>query len=403
MRIDKCCPIGRSPFSFFALGTVALVLFIGTIACDGTGAEGGREDEEFVEEVSEEEAAATMAQVLIDRGLVEPSSTEGGTSSSGAKTSDDPVFDALGAADYVLAQFNERGTLMLRLWVGPDRQLIPNGEWRDANPDACEGRLRYMKAPTHLLNFKVPPSIREITVQYIEVETGKIIEQQTGRSDGDDWLREAITMALDDLIVRFKKAESPCGAKIRLDMIFESMIKEEVTYEEDETYTTTYEVELETELDFVDIIELSDEEEDWYEGYGELVYTQFTSSEYGTCTVSDGGQWGTFELTIPETAADPVGSIEMRMNDGEGEGGTAVCSATDERVPPTWGASFAWLHQGEFKPDPLHYLVRDWKAVTDDSDVIARKVYDQTLTDHSDGDTVILTEKTTIELRRRSE
>lgn len=181
-------------FSIISVATVFLALVAATpSAAQQDGGAPGPSG------ISEEEAAAVVAQAMRERGLTPPPGS------------------ALSLEDY-LSTREGGATRHVSLWVGPEGHIIPSQEWRDAHPDYCEGKGRYMKGAAKLVNFKLSrvPGGHYAFMQLIDVETGLIEGQREGQGSGG---AGGLADALDDAWHGggANPLTEPCGRKIEED------------------------------------------------------------------------------------------------------------------------------------------------------------------------------------------
>lgn len=357
------------------LGVLPYLLLLVIVGCtDNTSG-----PEETDAEISEEVAVGTLVDFLEDRDLISDFVSNKGITTDEVSTN---------ITNYINWDVNDSGTPVMKLWLGPNDQLIPNPEWQDVNKNACKNEYSYMKGGIKLLNIKIHTSVKEVTIQYIDIETGVIEKEQMGQGDGQNWLYDAIDKAWDKFTyLPIEPAGDPCGEEIKLKIKFNSEIEANPA----DGLTTFDHVTAEFELTFLEAFF----DDDAYEGEGNLHWIEYTSSVDGTCNPPD-GRMKILSLTLPginEEASDADG-IEMILQFDD----MTLQSECLPYFPVGWLTIHFDEADGTLDMDPIAYVIKDWEKILDFNGVIAQKTYDRSETLVVDGESFTYTEYTTIKI-----
>lgn len=370
---------------------LTFTLFLGISGCSNpSGSDEEEEKEEQVTEITEEKAVENLVQFLTELDLA-PDSDE-------SKEKTFLTTSSAGIDDYISTDETDNGTLQLKLWIGPDGHIIPGPEWRDNNPDFCKNQNRYMKGAVKLINIKVHATVQEVTIQYIDVETGVIDQQQMGSGSGDQWLLEALNDAWNKMDVTLNPASGPCGDMMRMQVTFRSEIEADGTYVEGKTAIIFDHVAAEFNLTL-------HENESGYKGRGDLRWEEFyvIGGDYAfeNCNIPD-AEMIVHDLKLPGMKEGTTEEIEMVI--GFDEFQPPVCEGA--QLVNMFEIGWMTLHfENEANlPEPDEFLILNWEISEQDEGTIATKRYDRTVTlTSSEGDPVYYTEKTVIEIRQNDD
>jgi DNA-binding beta-propeller fold protein YncE len=372
-------------------------------------ADGGNSDSGASVTISEQAGLNAVTSALQSLGLA----PQGGTTTTGTLSSQTVSRQAggdLSEQDYVGTEVDADGDRRLRMWIGPDGNIIPDGAWRQANSDYCADQNRYLKPAKKLLNIKVyaVPDGYFAFAQYIDLATGKIAEQREGEASG---LERAIKRALNrldsSLDTPLGSATGPCGEKRTADLTFR--FETEFT----EEYRFKFPNEPRPTLDrFTQHATAS----------GALSYNDQKGYFEGSARL----QWKTYEADeiwpdrpYLECEAPTTGTVEIIYRaDADGTNATdatLVFSGVEDtpctQENPTIGfvhdvskwreLPYYWreFHDHEYDKNTGEFTIQGWKSGSGDPQVVARKGYDFTETPSLEGGSREYSETTTIEIR----
>ncbi|NIT59959.1 MAG: hypothetical protein GWN00_28190 [Aliifodinibius sp.] len=396
------------------ISAFSIALLVSLTACGdkSTGPETPQGDK-----LTESMAVTAVKEVFKERGLYSNSS---GQSKTGQMS--DEESNVLGFGKYYDVDLDlEGGRIDVTFDVGSEGNIIPDGEWRDNNPDFCREKNRFMQGAKKQLNYKVFPFNDgwDVFVQYIDVPTNEVENQREGQSPDPnlEGLEDAINNAMDNFEPDVKPATNGCGEKFPLKLVLTSNTKIEGIYDPQRGTTMGIvaedEVELEVPLTY-------NNQQQAYEGSGQLRWLAYELSTDGPqqidCPLPDSDPTG-----IPKFYDGTVDSLKQGnkvmyvRSEGSGWGlPLPVCTITLEDGT-TYDAQgftpipfpFVWnvlqppaIAQIEKSDQSMFaYEIKQWQDVPGNDEVIARRVYDRTET----GDTLgfkTYTEKTTMEIRR---
>ncbi len=145
-------------------------------------------------DITKDEAATAVQDVLAERGLFPSAGSSANLSAASQQTAGIP--SSVGYMDYVDVDIDGDGRIDVTFDIGPDGNIIPQGDWRDENPDFCREKIRFMKGAQKNLNFKIFPFSDgwSVFVQYIDVPTTKVENQREGQAPSPnlDGLKNAL-------------------------------------------------------------------------------------------------------------------------------------------------------------------------------------------------------------------
>lgn len=331
--------------------------------------------------VTNTEAAETITQVMQERGLITAAPGAKAARPDNTATASAAGAPALTIDDYMTVDVDDAGERRVHFDIGPDGHIIPSGAWRDANPNYCKEKNRFMKGAVKRLQFKMFKAADGylVYIQYIDVATGVTENQQEGEAAT---LKAAVDEAWDKFQVEIKPATGPCGRPKGLTLVLDSRVREE----KGAVYATER-VEAS--------ISLTPTAGGGYEGSGALTWTEASfgdATETIQCTVPDGSLTVT-TLSLPEAGEAPGDIVlDYRIEVALGSCGPIT------PYPTIWKPIWIVLHQDEVIDGTLR--ITAWDTDTGDEAVLARKVYDRSQSySTDDGGTVTVTEATTVELR----
>lgn len=370
--------INRHLFHFFLSALIVLVTSCSSSTSSGTEPDPEPEPEPQPEEVSEQQAIETIIQVIQDSGLTFPSLEE----SSKRKA------DGLSAMDYVQTGSTTEGLIELKLWIGPDGNIIPKPSWQESNKDFCKSQGRYMKNAVKQLTFTILSPTHEVQLNYIDIETGKIEESVIGEAGGDDanWLPNSMSDAWSQMQnkVSIGGAVGACGDKMEMQIQFSSEITTDLTTDSEEPIVYFEHIEATFPLEF-------DEDKSAYTGKGNLEWTAWEFNGRQGDNAPVGKSLEIVQLVTPSLDNPDYDEPALELELPGFEDGT-----------PLINLSWPLIHnykQNE-EGDNYTYIITGWDVQSDDASVIMTKTFDRTENYTVDGDPVEITEYTTIEIVR---
>lgn len=346
-------------------------------------------------------AAATIAADTAEDAAVGVLQNQGTGSQAQGVTMPAAIADGPAISNYVGTEVDANGYRRIKMWIGPDGNIIPLGTWRDANPGFC-GQNEAMKGAVNLLNIKVYPvgDSYFAFAQYIDVATGKIQEQREGVSSN---LQDAINQARNNLNTPVGGATSPCEEVApELRFRFETEFTE--TFTDDETnWVTTYQQEVVAS--------------------GPLTYNASKGQFKGSATLD----WKTHEasdsdprfeyVNCPAPATGKVEIIYPAGQDGNPDvSGDAEIDFLNVEDPPCEGRDTAGgalfddptLHELPFYWEKHHgheydaqtgtFTVDAWQPAPTADSIVAQKFYDFTDTFTNEDGSIVYAETTTIRI-----
>lgn len=332
--------------------------------------------------------------VLQDLGLAAQSQGLVRTMANGSKP---------GVRDYVTTEVDDDGYRRVRMWIGPGGNIIPSGEWRDAHPDYC-GQNERLKGAVNLLNIKVYPvdDTYFAFAQYIDVSTGKILEQREGQ-DAD--LQDAINEAWNNLNTSVGATTSPCE-QIDQDFrfSFRTEFSEKLTIDSGEVRTDKQAISASGPLTY-------NSEESQFEGSAELSWTTYyknTSASgfgYVECSAPSTGKVDITYKSGPD--AKPTDSVEAEIDFVDVENPDCASKDTldsllDDQLSHELPYYWQQHHPEAFNANTGTFTIEDWKSVPSSESSVAEKRYDFTDTDDSsfESSTLVYEEDTTIRIMK---
>ena len=365
------------------------------------------------EKLTESMAVTAIKEVFKERGLYSDSS---GQFKTGHMS--DEESNVLGFGKYYDVDLDlEGGRIDVTFDVGSEGNIIPDGEWRDNNPDFCQDKNRFMQGAKKQLNYKVFPFNDgwDVFVQYIDVPTSEIENQREGQSPDPnlEGLKDAINNAMDNFEPDVKPATEPCGEKFPLKFVLTSHTTlEGVNTPEGGTADITIEDEVEAEVD----LRYNDQKK-MYEGSGEIKWVEYDvrapeSSQQIDCALPESQ-----DFNIPRFYDGTVDSLNQGnelIHIGPIEWGIPrpTCTVTYDNKSTSTQFFKAFSYVWGTVPSPTLtqitepgqniyvYAIENWQEFPNNSDVIARRKYDRTETADTLGFKKY-TEQTTMEIRRR--
>lgn len=364
---------------------------------DGNEGTGGQADP-----IPEEKAVEALVAVLENRGLA-PTASASARTLKPAQSPDEPTVE-----DYIETEVASDGDRTLTMNIGPDGNLIPTGEWRDANADYCGEQDRYVKGAVKRLEIKVfeRDGVYNAFAQYIDIESGGIEEQRKTTSSG---LQDAINTAWGKLNTAIGPATDPCGAQRGYSLHFEATIVFEGTGSDG--------LAGKTEEDVTATIPLSyNEEKGYFEGTGEITWGRF---EFTTTSPDVSVRCGTpppADMNVVFRAGEkdtPVkemtGSVEFFDIQPAPCQVTASGVTTEQDFAPSLQNVWTVLHADELDPSSYlpapsgsvgYFTMEEWQPASGTESIIARTTYDRSKTASGPESSGTFTEDTTVEFRR---
>lgn len=369
-----CSFITSKRFSGNAILGLLMLVTLG--ACSDNDSSSNSEEPE--QTISEQQAIDAMVKVLEKRSLALKTIPTDQFNKEANKGSGPPQTE-----DYVSTSIADDGDREIVLNIDSEGNLIPSAGWRDANPNYCSDKDKFMKAPVKQLVFKVftLPDGYDAFVQYIDIATGKVEEQQEAESSSLD---EAMNKAWRKLNQSVGKATDPCGDEAGFKLVFTSKTTFEAS-EDGDVSTTIEKVTAEIPLTY-------NQDRAFFEGNGKLTWKRFdaanSSSVTYDCDLPPDADFNViFKAGNKETPADSMeGSIEFynveKCPCEVTADGNTVESPFISKLPTVW----LTLHKDQLddityptNPDRNigYFTLKDWQSVPANDNVIAETSYDQ--------------------------
>lgn len=305
--------------------------------------------------------------------------------------------------DYVASEVDSNGYRRIRMWIGPEGGIIPTGEWRDAHAGYCSGPNEAMKGAERLFNIKVYPVADSYFAfaQYIDVATGKILEQREGQASD---LQDAIDQAWDNMNTPIGTTTGPC-VELADDyrFSFRTEFSEKVTIDGG-VRADIQEITASGPLTY-------DSQQGQFEGSAELnwqkydKYTDYPGFGYVDCDVPS---TGSIEI-VYEAGPDgqPTDSVTAEIDFLNVENPSCAQKNTldsllDDQV--MYEMPFYWEHHHEAAYDAGTgtFTLDDWQSVPAADSIVAQKRYDITDTESFSfgvSSSLVYEEETTIRIK----
>ncbi|GAA5522511.1 hypothetical protein Asal01_02472 [Fodinibius salicampi] len=380
---------GKEYTLFFLL--LSLAIFPITTACsNSTGSEPD------TEQLTEERAIETLIQVIHDAGLYFPSKNKQSSKNKGLDTKDLSDIN-LFATDYIDTDINDAGNLKVRLWLGPDGNIIPKPDWQAANPNICSKNGQYMEPARTLLEFTIFADSKSVQFNYIDIATGKIEKSVMAEPELPDpnWLVNAMSEAWNKMQQQsdIKDATTPCGDIMDLQVHLKTKITTTITTETEED-----EVNIDVHVDSLQAnFELSfDEDDNYYDGYGpiERHYSYPGPTGNGSCTTPNRAI-DVEELTKPWSQDGSPEAVIRLFGDGSL---TKECGIAQEQQ---YVFPLAWQKLNNVQWYYGSFTISNWEMMSTTSEILMQKVLDRTVTEDTGIGLVQITEKGIIEIRKK--
>ena len=301
---------------------------------------------------------------------------------------------------YVGTAVDANGYRRIKMWIGPNGNIIPTGTWRDAHGNYCS-QGKALKGAVNLLNIKVYPvgDGYFAFAQYIDVATGKILEQREGE---DSDLQDAINQAWNNLNTPVGGPANPCE-KVDPDyrFRFKTKFSQELTTDTGIVRTDKQEIVASDKLTY-------DDQAGHFKGSATLSwkthYLNTTNLSYVKCSPPSSG---TVEIIYPadkDGKPDVSGSAKIKFVNVTPECAdkdsldTLLDDQLSHEIP------FYWEQRHEKEHDSgTTFTIDAWQTAPDMDSIVAQKLYDFTDTytfdlSGSGGWTVVYSEDTTIRI-----
>jgi len=355
--------------------TLAFALLFALPACDSSGSE-----DKDPTAVAEQEAVDAVKQAIENKGWEIPSKSSG-TAQISTKKDNEPTI-----LDYIETDVQDSGARQVYMLVGPDGQVIPNSEWQSDNQNRCrQESLRYLKAAKKWFSFSMFDYGGDYLVksQYIDIETGKIEEQQDAEHSS---LVEATINAWDKIQnkVAVKEPADYCGDKIsNITLTFNSITRQEHIPDAGAQFSRTVKEEVKAEIELT-----YEEQDDMYVGSGDLEWANFDDSELD-CGLPPPAQVKVHKFVYRNPATENGDTeLQIQLRDMK-----RVSCGESYGIYPDFSFSWWLLHRDEIhkKVELDNYLItieyiyalHDWEAV--EASPVAQKQYDHSKTiEHED-------------------
>ena len=392
--------------------TVFLIASLLLLSC-GSDSTGPKEQQP---ELTKAKAVTAISEVFRDRGLYSNSSEQMiGDKSRENSSSTLPSFDSYFDAEYD----SESGRVDVSFDIGPEGGIIPNGSWRDSNPDHCREKIRYMKGAKKKLNYKVF-SFNDgwnVFVQYIDVGTGEVENQREGQDadPGLEGLKDAIDNSMDNFEPDIKPATGPCGEKFPLKLVLTSNTTIEGIYDPQNGTNNNIVVEDQVRAE---IALAYNEQKHAYEGSGKLNWSKYdvrfpespnttascqlpASAGTGIPKFYDGtedslAQGNRVLYVQPQQWGFPLATCTVTYPDGS----SVTQSSFFKAFPITWSVLEPPRITRLDGPSQLNvYEIKNWEDVSGSEEIIARRTFSRTETADTLGFKTY-NEETTMEIKR---
>ena len=378
--------------------TLAFALLFALPACDFSGGEDDEDEDPTA--VAEQEAVDAVKQAIENKGWEIPSKSSG-TAQVSTKKDNEPTI-----LDYIETDVQDSGARQVYMLVGPDGQVIPNSEWQSDNQNRCKQEsLRYLKAARKWFSFSMFDYGGDYLVksQYIDIETGKIEEQQDEEHPS---LVEATINAWDKIQNRItiKEPADYCGDKIsNITLTFNSITRQEYIPDAGAQFSSTVKEEVKAEIDLT-----YEEQDGMYVGSGDLEWENFDYSEED-CDLPPPAQVKVHKF-VYRNPATANGDTELQIQFRDMK--EAPCGES-YGITPSFSFSWWGLHRDEVhKKAELDnflitiediYALRDWEAVEVSPVLMAQKQYDHSETIKDEDATYNLNGESTLRILHESD
>ena len=306
-----------------------------------------------------------------------------------------------GVRDYVTTEVDDDGYRRIKMWIGPDGNIIPSGEWRDAHSDYC-GQNESLKGAVELFNIKVYPVADSYFAfaQYIDVSTGKILEQREGQ---DSDLQDAINEAWNNLNTPVGAMTNPCS---QLDpdfrFSFRTEFSEKLTIDDGRVRTDKQEISASGSLTY-------DSQNNQFEGSAELTwityYKNTAASGFGyvQCSAPSTGRIDIVYESGPD--GKPTGSAEAEIDFVDVENPDCASKNTldsllDDQLLHELPFYWEQHHQEAFDANTGTFTIDGWQSVPSAESIVAQKRYDITDTINNRNSRLVYEEETTIRIMK---
>lgn len=362
-----------------------LLVLAGCSSTTGTESDNETDQEQDQEEVSvsEKDAVDAIIATIRDSGYSFPSREP----SSKSNSENNEMF----AMDYIGLDSSENGLIQIRLWIDKEGNIIPNPSWQSSNENVCKERGRYMKGAVKLLEFTILTPSREVQLNVIDIESGKIDESVIGtedESDNDDadWLNESMKDAWEQMQgnISIGGAVGPCGDVIGLTIEFNSEITTDLTSNPEEPVVYFEHIEASFPL------ELNDDN-NVYTGTGDLEWVAWEFNGRQSDNAPEGKRLEVVRLITPGLDHADYDNPALELELPGFEDGTPLINIS-------WPLIHTYKRNEE--GDNYTYIITDWNVNTEDQSTVMTRSYDRTENFDIDGDPVQVTEKTVIVISR---
>ncbi|MBA1148585.1 hypothetical protein H0Z60_16165 [Ectothiorhodospiraceae bacterium WFHF3C12] len=307
--------------------------------------------------------------------------------------------------DYVTTEVDANGYRRIKMGIGPDGGIIPTGDWRDAHAGYCSGPNEAMKGAERLLNIKVYPVADSYFAfaQYIDVATGRILEQREGQASD---LQDAIDQAWNNLNTPIGATTGPCEQRAPdFRFSFETEFSEKLTIDGG-VRTDIQDITASGPLTY-------DSQAGQFEGSAELNWTTYEKNTdypglgYVECSTPSTGR---IDLTY-EAGPDgePTGSVVAEIDFVDVENPSCAQKNTldtllDDQVMHELPFYWEQHHEAAYNASTGTFTIDGWQAVPSTQSIVAQKRYEFTDTESFSFDgnssSLVYEEDTTIRITR---
>lgn len=405
----------RSALNKFCKNLSALILVFGTvfflgISCSDDTPTGT--DTDFSDNgITEESAKQAVLDFLIRLGAF-PDSNSKQAALIGISFEEDqqdaipPVSD-----DYLVSEATESGNIEITMQLDSEGNIVPSLEWRNENNGYCLEKGKRFKTPVWNLTVTLYPESERVQVNLIDIGSGQIEASGNESIPGDSWVDDGISEAWEAAgIPEIQKADSPCGAKIELTLVFDSEMTATIASGEEVTRVRA-KIPLENSSDM-----------EVFQGTSTLVLKDFPEPNPpappgGSISCNTSTTSGTIsaKVTIPGGNFDSIAiddlegmiDVSIRILEEESPILTTVCDVT---TPQGSGQQtleddmiwYRWFHVLNHSQDPdapnSYFYESFWDPMENEPFGLAKREVVQSETFTDEGESITLSEDTRLEI-----
>lgn len=381
--------------------TLSFILFQG---CSSNDDDLNDSDSQSLTEQEVHQIKVNLVDIIIASGRDFPQYED----NQGRPIKTNNLNDFLEGPNNYLETQNEPGELKFSLWLDNQGNIIPSPTWQQNNPDYCLNYGFSMRAPKKLLRFKVAYEMDYglshpnefayyVQLELTDVETGVInqaVEIPPIIDENNNWVNATMNEAWNQMLdlTTIQGAVGPCEGDIALTLFFETKMTTNLS---DSEGTTIY-------FEHVTaIVDLGfDQENKTYYGARDLIWVdswvQYSDGEGGITEVPGFftgliGEFKVITLSTPEMSLDnnnyPFPGMDMTLN--------------APNITPFWKIAWPLLYDWDADETEVNFHLWDnWETPEAPSAIVMQLSNNRTESFQVDGDPIIITENTNIEVRR---